>query len=106
MLPRSPDPAPHVALGKPQKTWLSPMPTRGMERLAYGVLGTFLMAVFLGGLALVLLSWSADLAFGLFSLLLSALALALSYRMLIAAATGQRLYWWPGQREYDEAKTH
>ena len=106
MLPRSPDPAPHVALGKPQKTWLSPMPTRGMERLAYGVLGTFLMVVFLGGLAMVLLPWSAaDLAFGLFSFLLSVLALALAYRMLIAAATGRRLYWRPGQREYDEAKT-
>jgi len=26
--------------------------------------------------------------------------------MLIAAATGRRLYWWPGQREYDESKTH
>jgi len=63
-----------------------------MERLAYGVLGTFLMVVFLGGLAMVLLSWSADLA--------------LAYRMLIAAATGRRLYWWPGQREYDESKTH
>jgi len=78
-----------------------------MERLAYCVLGIFLMVVFFGGLAMVLLSLSAaDLAFGLFSLLLSALALGLAYRMLIAAAMGRRLYWWPGQREYDESKTH
>src|SRR5207247_8810568 len=83
-----------------------PMVTRGMERRAYCVLWTFLMFVFIGGLAMVYQSWSsADLAFGLFSFLLSVLALALAYRMLIAAATGRRLYWWPGQREYDEAKT-
>ncbi len=60
----------------------------------------------LAGFGLLLLSWLAgDLVFGLFGLILGGLALLLGYRMLVAAATGRRLYWWSGQREYDQGGT-
>lgn len=88
------------------RTWLSPGATGSVERLAYAVVGTVLLLVGFGGFALVLLSWSVrDLLFGLFGLVMGLLAFVLAYRMLFAAATGRRLYWWSGQRDYDERGT-
>ncbi len=85
------------------RTWLSPRPSGPTERLAYAAVGTILLLVALAGFGLLVLSWLAgDFAFGLFGLVLGVLALVLAYRMLVAAATGRRLYWWPGQREYDQ----
>lgn len=85
------------------RTWLSPRAPAPVERLAYAVVGTILLLVALAGFALVLLSWSmGDLGFGLFGLVMGLLTLVLGCRMLVAAATGRRLYWWPGQREDDE----
>ncbi len=88
------------------RTWLSPRPSGSTERLAYAAVGTILLLVALAGFGLLLLSWLAgDFAFGLFGLVLGLLASVLGYRMLVAAATGRRLYWWPGQREYDRRGT-
>ncbi len=85
------------------RTWLSPRHSGPAERLAHAAVGTILLLVALAGFGLLLLSVLAgDLAFGLFGLVLGLLALVLGYRMLVAAATGRRLYWWPGQREYDQ----
>ncbi len=84
------------------RTWLSPRRSGPTERFAYAALGTILLLVALAGFGLLVLSWLAgDFAFGLFGLIVGVLGLALAYRMLVAAATGRRLYWWPGQREYD-----
>lgn len=99
---QTPASSPSHARGAAVRTWLSPRPSGAVERLAYAAVGAFLVLIFLGGLALSLLSWFAgDLLFGLFGLVLGLLALVLGYRMLVAAATGRRLYWWSGQREYD-----
>lgn len=77
-----------------------------MERLAYALVAAILIAVGLGGFALALLSFAVgDLLFGVFGVVLGLLALLLGYRMLVAAATGRRLYWWSGQREYDNGGT-
>ncbi len=85
------------------RTWLSPRTAGPTERLAYAAVGTILLLVALAGFGLLLLSWLAgDLIFGAFGLVLDVLALLLAYRMLVAAATRRRLYWWPGQREYDQ----
>lgn len=102
------DPAapPDATLATTTRMWLSPKPSGPAERLAYAAVGTILVLVAFAGFGLLLLSWLAgDLAFGLFGLVLGLLALVLGYRMLVAAATGRRLYWWPGQREYDQGGT-
>lgn len=79
------------------------MPTRGAERLAYAAIAMVLLMICLAGLAWAALSWLVgDLAFGLFGLILGLPTLILGYRMLLAAAWGRRLYWWPGQRNYDQ----
>jgi membrane protein required for beta-lactamase induction len=97
---------PDVAEKTTTRTWLSPKASGPTERLAYAAVGAILLLVALAGFALVLLSWSVgDLPFGLFGLVLGVLALVLDYRMLVAAAKGRRLYWWPGQREYDQGGT-
>ncbi len=81
---------------------MSPRLVVGAERLAYAGVGAVLAVVALGGFATAILSWLlGDFVFGLFGLLIGVPALLLGYRMLFAAATGRRLYWWPGQREYD-----
>ncbi len=88
------------------RAWLSPRTTGPTERIAYAAVGTILLLVALAGFGLLLLSSLAgDPAFGLFGLVLGLLALVLGYRMLVAAAMGRRLYWWPGQREYDQGGT-
>ena len=88
--------------GTPSRTWLSPRPTHGVERLAYAVVGTLLFLSFLAGLTLAVISWAmVAILPGLLGLGIGLLALTLGYRMLFAAAYGRRLYWWPGQREYD-----
>ncbi len=85
------------------RTWLSPKTTDAGERLVYGLVGTVLIVVSFLGFGLMVLSWAGGvIGFGLFGLALGVLALILGYRMLVAAATGRRMYWWPGQREYDD----
>ena len=77
-----------------------------MERLGYAAVGAILLLMTFAGFALLFLAWSGgDLAFGLFGLVLALLTLFLGYRMLVAAATGRRLYWWPRQREFDQRGT-
>ncbi len=86
-----------------RSTWLSPKTTDAGERVVYGMVGAVLVVVSLLGFGLLAFSWAAGaVGLGLFGLALGALALLLGYRMLVAAATGRRMYWWPGQREYDE----
>lgn len=86
-----------------RRTWLSPRTTDMGERLVYGLVGAVLALVSFLGFGLLVLSWGAGaFGFGLFGLVLGALSLVLGYRMLVAAATGRRMYWWPGQREYDD----
>ncbi len=81
---------------------MSPRLLVGSERLAYAGVGAVLSAVALGGFAITILSWLlGDFGFGLFGLLVGLPALLVGYRMLFAAASGRRLYWWPGQRDYD-----
>jgi predicted permease len=85
------------------RTWLSSMPTGHGERLAYAAIGTVLVLVFFASIALAALSWlGGEILFGVFGLFLGLLTVILGYRMLCAAAWGRRLYWWPGQREYDQ----
>ncbi len=57
-----------------------------------------------GVVAIVLTFDAGGLFFDLFvgiGVLLTAL---LGTRMFIASVLGRRLYWWPGQREYDRPR--
>ena len=88
------------------RPWLSPMPTRGLERISYAIVGIILVLVSFGGFAIGVMAYLIGApAFIAFGLLIGLPALILGYRMLVAAATGRRLYWWPGQRAYDQRQT-
>lgn len=101
--PASPSPSEEVA----GPSWLSPRATGVAERLAYAGVGAVLLLVGLAGFGLAVLAWSgADVLLGLFGVLLGVLACWLGYRMILAAAQGRRMYWWPGQREYDRGGSH
>lgn len=89
------------------RDWLSVRGTGPAERLGYAAIGAILLLVALAGFALLVLSWSVgDLLFGGFGAVLGCLAAVLGYRMVVAAVTGRRMYWWSGQREYDQGGAH
>ncbi len=71
--------------------------------MAYALVAIVLLGVALVALGLLVLSSMAgDVLLGLFGLILGVVAGLLGYRMLVAAVEGRRLYWWPGQRDYDQ----
>ncbi len=82
--------------------WMSPRPSGAVERLAYGLVALVLLGIALVcGVAVLSALPSLALGFIAFFGVLGVLTLVLGVRMLTAAILGRRLFWWPGQREYD-----